>query len=74
MIEFLIVSLIFFFLGRYSLSTTDVDKFKRFVNKFKKDRIGVVRRPTAEQLRKRGTIEEEGDEAMSETLGKIVKP
>jgi len=72
MIEFLTVSLIFFFLGRYSLSPTDVEKVKKFVKSFKKDRVGPVRRPTAEQLRKRGTIAEETDEAMSETLGKIV--
>ena len=69
MIQFLIVALIFFFLGRYTLSTQDIEVAKKIFKK--KSELGAVKRPTAEQLRKKGTLEEQGDKAMEETLRNI---
>ena len=72
-IKFLLLSLTFFFLGRYTATNKDVDQAKQLFKRTIKDRVGTVRRPTAEDIAKRGTKLEETEEAMEETLDKIVK-
>jgi len=69
MIDFLLIALIFFFLGRYTLSTQDIEVVKKALKK--KQKLGVVKRPSAEKLRKRGTLEEQAEKAMEETLSNL---
>ena len=73
MITYLLISLIFFFLGRYTATNRDIEKAKEIFRRNVKDRIGTVKRPTAEAIRKKGTVLEETEEAMEETFDKIIK-
>jgi len=69
---FLIISLIFFFLGRYTISTQDIDKVKEKMKSFRTQYVGVLKRPTQEDLDKRtpeGKAKEEADKEMEKTLG-----
>ncbi len=72
-----IITIITFFLG-YGLATFhhNPDTFKTSVNKIKrkikKVELGTIKRPTAEDIRKRGTPEEETEDAMSDTLKEIL--
>ena len=81
MFDYLIVSLIFFFLGRLTVKIP-IDKEKERLDeacakmnkKIKRHlKLGVVKRPTAEDLKKKDTKVEEGERAMTETLEKIVR-
>jgi len=73
MITYLLISLIFFFLGRYTATNRDIEKAKDIFKRSIKDRVGAIKRPTAEAIRKRGTVLEETEEAMEETFDKIIK-
>ena len=50
--------------------------FKPSINKIKRKitgtKLGAIKRPTAEDIRKRGTQEEETEDAMSDTLKEIL--
>jgi hypothetical protein len=81
LVFFLIVSLIFFFLGRYSVNPrSDLDALKGGVEELKKRRfryqakkeVGAVPRPTAEQEKIQGTKMEEEDREMNRLFGRIV--
>ena len=72
MLNYLLVSLIFFFLGRYTATNQDIEKAKKLIKKGIKDRIGPVKRPTAEDIAKRGTKREETEEAMSDTFDNLL--
>jgi len=73
MIEFTVIALLFFFLGRFTAGINDVKTIKEKIMPEKKTEVGVVKRPDAEKLRKRKTKEQEGEDAMEETLEKILK-
>jgi hypothetical protein len=70
--SFLLISLVFFFLGRATATTEDIEKAKRFWQRHRHQGLGVVRRPTAEQVAKRGTKLEETEQAVEEALDKLV--
>jgi len=68
----LLASIIFFFLGRYSISSKDIETAKEQLKKLKKVDVGVVKRPSQEDLDARtpqGKKIKETEEAMEETLG-----
>ena len=46
--------------------------YKATRQKIGRQAVGIVKRPSAERLRKRGTLEEETEQAMEETLEKIL--
>ena len=67
----LITFLVAFFLGRYSIDQSEV---QTIVKKLKKKQpLGAVRRPTAQEVAKRGTKEEETEKIMERTFGRILK-
>jgi len=72
---FLIISLIFFFLGRYTISSKDIDTVKEKIKSFRTQYVGVLKRPTQEDLDKRtpeGKAKEEADKEMEKTLDKFL--
>lgn len=75
MITTWIITIITFFLG-YGLAVFhyEPDKFKSSIEKAKKKakKLGVIKRPTAEDIRKRGTVEEAGEQAMEDTFEQII--
>lgn len=74
MIEFLIVSLIFFFLGRYSISSQDIDKAKEIVTRFKKKSIGLVKRPDRKRLRQLKDVKfRQEEQEMEDVLDGVVR-
>ena len=74
-----IITVISFSLGFFlSLLLDKNDKFESVVEKVstlksEPPKVGLIDRPTAEEVRKRGTIEEETEEAMASELRKIFK-
>lgn len=71
---FIVTFLLGYFFGRYS-SSEDRQQVEKKIKKIRrgKTKLGVVKRPTVEELRKRGTLEKEEEEEMSETFDKILK-
>lgn len=53
-------------IGYYKQNPKELKRLRR-----KKD-LGVVKRPTAEQLRKKGTVLEETEKVMTKTLDKVL--
>ena len=67
------LTLILGFVFGYLASKESVDKvYKATKQKISHQEVGIVKRPSAERLRKRGTLEEETEKAMEETLEKIL--
>ena len=57
----------------YLANKESVEKaYKATRQRLSRREVGTVKRPSAERLRKRGTIEEETEQAMTETLEKIL--
>ena len=57
----------------YLANKESVEKaYKATRQRLSRQEVGTVKRPSAERLRKRGTIEEETEQAMTETLEKIL--
>lgn len=73
-ITYTITLLLGFALGYFKFheehGTLNVNKVKQF---FKKTAIGAVKRPTAETIKKRGTIQEETEKVMEETFDQLLK-
>ena len=67
---FIVNILIGFFLGSIKSNPQTLEDIQsKLKDNFKnKPKVGVINRPSAEDLRKRGTIDEKGDKAMEETL------
>ena len=67
---FIVNILIGFFLGQIKSNPQILDGIQdKIKDKFKiKTQVGIANRPTAEELRKRGTVDEKGDQAMEATL------
>ena len=61
-----------FVLGYTKAKPETFQEVKQKIIKTEKPKLGVVKRPTAEQIRKRGTKEEETEAAMEETLDKVL--
>lgn len=68
----LLTAILFYFIGRYSMVKDDevVERVKSAI--YKNDELGIIKRPTAKELKKRDTIEEQGDVAMEKTLDNIL--
>ena len=71
MFTFLTIFLIGFFLGRWTLSKEDVKSIRKLIKPHLKP--GILKRPTASHLRKKGTKEAEGEKEMTKTFEKIAQ-
>ena len=47
-------------------------KIKKLTRKFRKKQVGAVKRPTAQELKRKGTLQEETEKAMDKTFKKIL--
>lgn len=81
LLEFLVIALVFFFLGRYSTNQKEDIKAVSYKLKELKEKhrpeIGLISRPDAHKLKRikeKGSKWAETEEAMEETFGKILKP
>jgi len=75
MIDFITytLTLLIGFAFGYLANKESVEKaYKETRQKLSKQEVGIVNRPSAERLRKRGTLEEETEKAMTETLEKVL--
>jgi len=71
----LVASIVFFFLGRYSVSKQDIEQANRAIRSLKRLDVGIVKRPTQEELDARtplGKKLKETEDAMEETLKKFL--
>lgn len=70
-----IITVISFILGvTFCLYFSKSDTFERIADRIPKKKeptIGLIERPDAETIRKRGTLEEETEEEMSKVLRKV---
>ena len=67
----LATAVLFYFIGRYS--TKPVEPLEEIVDKFKSSDSGIIRRPTAKQLKRReNTVEQETEEVMEELLEEVL--
>ena len=64
--------LVGYFLGRYSIEPEAIEKKIKELRRGKTE-LGVVNRPTAETLAKRGTKEEAEEKVMTEAFDKLME-
>ena len=72
---FLIIITFFlgFTVGMYKRGDKEIENFAKSIKKsLQKRELGAVHRPTAQDLLKKGTVQEETDETMSDTFDKIL--
>jgi len=73
MIEFLLISLIFFYIGRSTATNEDIVQVKKVMEKVKKQSIGAVKRPTAKQLREKNTVDGQAKKEVKKLWDNVFK-
>ena len=73
MLEFLIIAIIFFYLGKYSSTQKETEIKQKIIEKLKpRAKVGAVKMKTPEERRKEGTIEGAVEEEMSKVFKEII--